>query len=134
MIAFGGNATSAFGKIFAALRIRPDGHHTGRIVIVGGAQVTHGFGASLGNVDVRSAARTGPGYHDSQWEAGLDYPTVLVEWSTQRNMAESLRAMIDGRLRVEPLITHRFALDRVADAADLLIEQPNDAVGVVLHP
>ena len=134
VIAFGGDATGAFRQIYAALRERPDGHHTGRIVIVGGAQVTHGFGASLGNVDVRSAARTGPGYHDSQWEAGRDYPPVLVEWSTQRNLAESLRAMLDGRLRVEPLITHRFALDRVADAADLLIEQPGGAVGVVLQP
>ena len=42
--------------------------------------------------------------------------------------------MADGRIRVEPLITHRFSLDRVADAVDLLIEQPGDAVGVVLQP
>ena len=134
VIAFGGDASAAFRQIYEVLRERPDGHHTGRIVIVGGAQVTHGFGASLGNVDVRSAARTGPGYHDSEWEAGRDYPPVLVEWSTQRNLAESLRAMADGRLRVEPLITHRFPLDRVADAVDLLVERPDGAVGVVLQP
>ena len=134
MIAFGGDASSAFRQIYEALRERPDGHHTGRIVIVGGAQVSHGFGASLGNVDVRSAARTGPGYHDDLWEVGRDYPPVLVEWSTQRNLAESLRAMADGRLRVEPLVTHRFSLDRAADAVDLLVEQPGGAVGVLLHP
>ena len=45
------------------------------------------------------------GYHDSHWEAGHDYPPVLVEWSTQRNLMESLRAMTDGRLRLEPLIS-----------------------------
>ena len=134
VIAFGGDASAAFQQLYEALRQQPDSHHTGRIVIVGGAHVSHGFGASLGNVDVRSAARTGPGYHDSRWEAGQDYPPVLVEWSTQRNLSESLRAMADGRIRVEPLITHRFSLDRVADAVDLLIEQPGDAVGVVLQP
>ena len=134
VIAFGGDATAAFRQLYQALREQPDSHHTGRIVIVGGAQVSHGFGASLGNVDVRSAARTGPGYHDGEWEAGRDYPPVLVEWSTQRNLAESLRAMTDGRLRIEPLITHRFALERVAEAVDLLVERPAEAVGVVLQP
>ena len=134
VIAFGGDASAAFQQLYEALRQQPDSHHTGRIVIVGGAHVTHGFGAGLGNVDVRSAARTGPGYHDSRWEAGRDYPPVLVEWSTRRNLSESLRAMADGRLRVEPLITHRFSLDRVADAVDLLIEQPGNAVSVVLQP
>ena len=134
VIAFGGDASAAFQQLYEALRERPDSHHTGRIVIVGGARVSHGFGAALGNVDVRSAARTGPGYHDSRWEAGHDYPPVLVEWSTQRNLMESLRAMADGRLRLEPLITHRFSLDRVAEAVDLLIERPEAAVGVVLQP
>ena len=134
VIAFGGDASGAFHQIFEALRERPDSHHTGRIVIVGGARISHGFGASLGNVDVRSAARTGPGYHDSHWEAGHDYPPVLVDWSTQRNLSESLRAMADGRLRIEPLVTHRFPLDRIAEAVDLLIERPDGAVGVVLQP
>ena len=59
---------------------------------------------------------------------------MLVEWSTQRNLMESLRAMTDGRLRIEPLITHRFSLDRVGEAVDLLIERPAEAVGVVLQP
>ena len=134
VIAFGGDASAAFHQLYEALREQPDTHHTGRIVIVGGAQVSHGFGASLGNVDVRSAARTGPGYHDSHWEAGRDYPPVLVEWSTQRNLAESLRAMVDGRIRIEPLITHRFSLERVSEAVDLLVERPAEAVGVVLQP
>ena len=134
VIAFGGDASAAFRQLYEALRERPDSHHTGRIVIVGGARVSHGFGAALGNVDVRSAARTGPGYHDGRWEAGADYPPVLVEWNTGRNMMESLRAMADGRLRLDPLITHRFPLDRVAEAVDLLVERPEAAVGVVLQP
>jgi len=43
-------------------------------------------------------------------------------------------AMADGRLRLDSLITHRFPLDRVAEAVDLLVERPEAAVGVVLQP
>ena len=64
IIAFGGDATGAFQQIRAMLKTAPDTHKVGRIVIVGGANITHGFAAGLGNVDVISAARTGPGYHD----------------------------------------------------------------------
>ena len=70
-------------------------------------------------------------------ESGRRAATTRRCWwsgSTQRNLAESLRAMTDGRLRIEPLITHRFALERVAEAVDLLVERPAEAVGVVLQP
>ena len=107
---------------------------TDRIVIVGGARVSHGFAAALGNVDVGSAARTGPGYHDEEYEHGAGYPPVFVEWPTRRNLAECLRAMADGRLRVEPLITHRFRLAEIAAAVDELVERPEGALGVVLRP
>ena len=72
---FGGDATSAFHyqQIRAMLKTAPDTHKMGRIVIVGGASITHGFAAGLGNVDVISAARTGPGYHDEDYEHGADY-------------------------------------------------------------
>ena len=106
----------------------------GRIVLVGGAQITHGFGASLGNVDVRSSARTGPGYHDEAYEQGREYPKVFVEWPTQRNLAECLRAMVAGKLQVSPLYTHEFVLDDIAAAVDVLVESPAEALGVVLKP
>ncbi len=134
VIAFGGDGTGAFERIAATLKRAPDTHRMGRIVIVGGARVSHGFAAALGNVDVRSAARTGPGYHDEEYEHGGAYPPVFVEWPTRRNLAECLRAMADGRLRVEPLITHRFGLDQIAAAVDELVERPQGALGVVLRP
>lgn len=134
VIAFGGDGTGAFERIAATLKRAPDTHRMGRIVIVGGARVSHGFAAALGNVDVRSAARTGPGYHDEEYEHGGAYPPVFVEWPTRRNLSECLRAMADGRLRVEPLITHRFGLDQIAAAVDELVERPQGALGVVLRP
>ncbi len=134
VIAFGGNGTPAFEQIVASLKLTPDGHHMGRVVIVGGARIEHGFAAALGNVDVRSAARTGPGYHDEAWEHGADYPRVFVEWSTRRNLEECLRAIALGRLRVKPLITHRMPLSRIEDAVDELVERPTQALGVILQP
>jgi len=134
IIAFGGDGNEAFEQIYQSLKQTPDGHRMGRIVIVGGAVVSHLFAAGLGNVDVRSAARTGPGYHDDEYEHGRDYPRVFVEWTTRRNLEECLRAIGDGRLKVEPLITHRLALGEIGRAVDLLVEEPGKALGVVLQP
>ena len=134
VIAFGGEASDALETIYQSLKQAPDTHRMGRIVLVGGAQVTHGFGSALGNVDLRSAARTGPGYHDPAYERGQAYPEVFVEWPTQRNLAECLRAIADGKLRVQPLYTHEFALEEVAAAVDVLVESPAEALGVVFKP
>ncbi|MYF90697.1 MAG: zinc-binding alcohol dehydrogenase, partial [Gemmatimonadetes bacterium] len=134
VIAFGGEASDALETIYQSLKQAPDTHRMGRIVLVGGAQVTHGFGSALGNVDVRSAARTGPGYHDSAYERGQAYPEVFVEWPTQRNLAECLSAIAAGKLRVQSLYTHEFALEEIAEAVDVLVESPAEALGVVLKP
>ncbi len=134
IIAFGGEASEAFEQIFQSLKMAPDGHCMGRITIVGGADIAHRFASGLGNVDVRSAARTGPGYHDETYEHGGSYSPVFVEWPTQRNMEESLRAMADGRLKLGPLISHVIELARIEEAVDVLVEEPQNALGVVLQP
>ena len=134
VIAFGGDGTEAVEQIAASLKRAPDTHRMGRVVIVGGAQITHGFAAALGNIDVRSAARTGPGYHDEAYEHGAGYPPVFVEWPTQRNLSECLRAIAASRLQVAPLITPRFPLEQVGEAVDLLVETPERALGVILKP
>ena len=134
VIAFGGDGTAALRCLSSILKCSPDGHRMGRIVVVGGARIDHVFAAALGNVDVRSSARPGPGYHDEEWELGRDYPPVFVQWTTRRNVEECLRLMAAGRLRTEPLITHRFALEQGPEACELLIEHPEKALGVVLIP
>lgn len=131
IIAFGGDATSAFQQIRAMLKTAPDTHKMGRIVIVGGASITHGFAAGLGNVDVISAARTGPGYHDEDYEHGADYPPVFVPWPTQRNLELSLRLMSEGKINVQAVITDIVPIDQAAEACEKLIQTPNEALGVV---
>lgn len=134
VIAFGGDGTPAFVTLTEMMKKAPDTHLMGRIVIVGGARIDHGFAAALGNLDVRSAARTGPGYHDEAWEHGADYPPVFMQWTTRRNMEECLRFMGSGHMQVSPLITHRVALEDAPEACEDLIQNPNAALGVVFLP
>ena len=131
IIAFGGDGTEAFRQIRSMLKTAPDTHKMGRIVIVGGATITHAYAAGLGNVDVISAARTGPGYHDEAYEHGADYPPVFVHWPTQRNLELVLRFMSEGKLKVKPLITDTVPIDQAADACEKLIQTPDEALGVV---
>ncbi len=134
VIAFGGDGTEAFQLLVKMMKQAPDSHKMGRIVIVGGATVAHRYAAGLGNLDVRSAARTGPGYHDEAWEHGADYPPVFVPWTTMRNLEECLRFVETGDLLVEPLITHRVPLNEAPEACEDLIERPGAALGVILNP
>lgn len=134
VIAFGGDGTQAFKTLTQMIKKAPDTHLMGRIVIVGGAKIEHNFAAALGNLDVRSAARTGPGYHDEAWEHGADYPGVFIQWTTRRNMEECLILMNAGGLKVDPLITHRVALDDAPEACEELIQHPDRALGVVFIP
>ncbi|MBM3460165.1 MAG: zinc-binding alcohol dehydrogenase [Armatimonadetes bacterium] len=134
VIAFGGDGTPALKVLYQILKQAPDTHKMGRVVIVGGARIEHLFAAGLGNVDVRSSARPGPGYHDEAWEHGADYPPVFVPWTTRRNVEECLRFLADGRLTTEHLITHRVPLTEGPAVCDLLIEHPDQALGVILLP
>lgn len=134
IIAFGGDATPAFKSLIGILKQAPDTHRMGRVVIVGGASIDHGFAAALGNVDVRSSARPGPGYHDPEWEHGREYAPVFVEWTTRRNVEECLRLMALGRLKTDPLFTHRVPLEQAPEVCEMLIGDPGSALGVILLP
>ncbi|MFC1634948.1 bi-domain-containing oxidoreductase [Planctomycetota bacterium] len=75
----------------------------------------------------------GPGRYDETYEqGGRDYPFGYVRWTEQRNFEAVLAAMAAGRLRVDDLITDRFALDKAVTAYEK-IQNDNDSLGVVLH-
>lgn len=53
----------------------------------------------------------GPGRYDEEYEQkGNDYPLPYVRWTEKRNFETVLRAMAEGRLDVESLITERVPL------------------------
>ena len=133
IMAFGGKATEALMSVRNAMSVSADGHQCGRISMVGGAATETPWGAAMGNLDLRSCSRTGPGYHDKRWELGeVEYPDVFVRWSTRRNMEYVLRLMSEGKLDVASLVTHRVPLADIDEAITAHIERPDSTLGTVL--
>ncbi len=132
IMAFGGPATEAFQSVVKCMKVSADTHKMGRIVLVGGCEITLGGGASSGNLDIRAASRTGAGYHDEAYEYGQDYPDAFVQFTTQRNLREIVQLISEKRLLVDPMITHTMPLEKVGEAADMLIESPDKALGIVM--
>lgn len=105
----------------------------GRIVLVGVV------GLELSRADFYEKELTfqvscsyGPGRYDPDYEeGGQKYPIGFVRWTEQRNFEAVLDLMDSGALKVEPLITHRFAIEDGAQAMDLLTSgQPS--LGILL--
>src|SRR5213596_1152351 len=106
----------------------------GRIVLVG---VT---GLALSRADFYEKELTfqvscsyGPGRYDPAYEEhGQDYPVGFVRWTEQRNFEAVLDLMAARKLDVEPLITHRFAIERATEAYDLLASD-RSSLGILLQ-
>lgn len=134
IMAFGGDGSAAFQMVLKMMMKSPDTHQMGRVVVVGGCEIKASYAAAAGNIDLRSAARTGPGFLDPDWEHGKDYAPVFVRWNTRRNVQLCLDLIAGGRLNVKSLITHRFPLSRAAEACEELIARPDRSIGVILLP
>ena len=106
----------------------------GRIVLVG---VT---GLELSRADFyekelsfQVSCSYGPGRYDPLYEeSGQDYPFGFVRWTEQRNFEAILDMLADGRLNVEPLISHRFPLEQATQAYELL-GSGKGVLGIVLQ-
>jgi predicted dehydrogenase len=106
----------------------------GRIVLVG---VT---GLELSRADFYEKELTfqvscsyGPGRYDPAYEqGGQDYPIGFVRWTEQRNFEAVLDMLAAGALDVGPLVTHRFQIERAAEALTLLTDDKS-AMGIVLE-
>jgi predicted dehydrogenase/threonine dehydrogenase-like Zn-dependent dehydrogenase len=94
----------------------------GRIVLVGVA------GLNLSRADFYEKELTfqvscsyGPGRYDPVYEdKGVDYPIGFVRWTEQRNFEAVLQLMASGKLDVKPLISHRFPIDDIARAYEVV--------------
>ena len=85
-------------------------------------------------LDVVISRSYGPGRYDPEYEeGGVDYPYAHARWTEGRNLAAVLEAIARGRVRVQPLITHRFPLEQAERAYAIVSgadRQPH--VGIVL--
>jgi predicted dehydrogenase/threonine dehydrogenase-like Zn-dependent dehydrogenase len=75
----------------------------------------------------------GPGRYDAEYEEkGHDYPVAYVRWTEQRNFEAVLDMMADGRLDVGALISHRFSIDRAAEAY-AIVAGSEPSLGILLE-
>jgi polar amino acid transport system substrate-binding protein len=85
-------------------------------------------------LDLRLSRSYGPGRYDPAYEEqGHDYPIGYVRWTENRNMQAFLDLLAQGKLQVQPLISHRFSIEAATEAYELITgEQAGTALGVIL--
>ena len=76
----------------------------------------------------------GPGRYDLNYEErGQDYPEGYVRWTEGRNLAAFVELLASGKVDVKPLISHRFPIERAAEAYHLITgKQKEPFLGVLL--
>jgi predicted dehydrogenase len=76
----------------------------------------------------------GPGRYDPEYEEkGKDYPIGYVRWTERRNMEAFLQLLAGGKVKVQPLITHRFPITEALQAYDLILGKNGEpSLGILL--
>jgi len=76
----------------------------------------------------------GPGRYDTSYEEqGNDYPLGYIRWTEGRNFEAVLDLMSKDKLKVKPLITHRFPIEKATQAYDVITGKKKESfLGVLL--
>ncbi len=107
----------------------------GRIVIVGAVDM-HFPWEEMYKKEIRlfMSRAYGPGSYDERYEKGAqDYPIAYVRWTENRNMAEFLRLVSRGDVRLKPLITHEFPLTEAPRAYETILDASARSLAVLLR-
>jgi predicted dehydrogenase/threonine dehydrogenase-like Zn-dependent dehydrogenase len=106
----------------------------GRIVDVGAVELSFPwYETYLKEIQVLMARAYGPGSYDPAYERqGRDYPLPYVRWTENRNMEEFLRLAAQGRVQIDPLITHRFPLEDAPKAYEVILDPSVSSLAVVV--
>jgi predicted dehydrogenase/threonine dehydrogenase-like Zn-dependent dehydrogenase len=106
----------------------------GRIVDVGAVELRFPWYETYRKeVQVLMARAYGPGSYDPIYERqGQDYPLPYVRWTENRNMEEFLRLTSQGRVQLDPLITHRFALEDASRAYETIMDPSRNSLAVLV--
>jgi predicted dehydrogenase/threonine dehydrogenase-like Zn-dependent dehydrogenase len=76
----------------------------------------------------------GPGRYDLNYEEhGNDYPLGYIRWTEGRNFEAVVDLMASGKLKVQPLITHRFSIEKATQAYEVITGKMGEPfLGVLL--
>ncbi len=107
----------------------------GRIVVVGAVEMAFPWNDMyLKEIQLFMSRAYGPGSYDADYERkGIDYPYAYVRWTENRNMEEFLRLVDTQRVKVDPLVTHRFPLERAPEAYDTILNPTANSMAVLLE-
>jgi predicted dehydrogenase/threonine dehydrogenase-like Zn-dependent dehydrogenase len=84
-------------------------------------------------LDLKLSMSYGPGRYDTQYEeAGIDYPYHYVRWTERRNMSSFLQLISQGKVNVDPLITHTFDIVDAENAYKLIESGSEPFLGILL--
>lgn len=85
-------------------------------------------------IELRLSRSYGPGRYDAEYEEkGTDYPIGYVRWTENRNMEAFLHLVAEGKVNTDLLTTHRFEVERAAEAYDLILNRGQRYCGIVLE-
>jgi predicted dehydrogenase/threonine dehydrogenase-like Zn-dependent dehydrogenase len=86
-------------------------------------------------VNFLTSCSYGPGRYDPDYEEhGHDYPIGFVRWTENRNMEAVLDLMVQRKLTLEPLITHRIPVDQSLRAYDIITGKIEESyLGVLIQ-
>ncbi|MGD0574164.1 MAG: bi-domain-containing oxidoreductase [Anaerolineales bacterium] len=106
----------------------------GRVVVVGavGMEIprTPYYEKEISLIVARSY---GPGRYDPNYEErGLDYPYGYVRWTENRNMQAFLQLVAEGRVVLDPLVTHRYPIAEASKAYHVLRQRGEGTAGAIL--
>ncbi len=116
----------------AALSICRD---RGKIVVVGAVQMEFPWAEMyIKEIQLLMSRAYGPGSYDPSYEKkAIDYPFSYIRWTENRNMEEFLRLIGRGSLQIDPLISHRFALDEAPKGYSTIMDPAAKSLAVVLR-
>lgn len=107
----------------------------GAVVIVGA--VPTGFDRDMyykKELTLKMSCSYGPGRYDLDYEEkGIDYPIEYVRWTEKRNMEAFQQLLLDRKVDVTSLTTHRFPFERATDAYELIVRRNEPFTGIVLE-
>jgi polar amino acid transport system substrate-binding protein len=86
-------------------------------------------------IELRLSRSYGPGRYDPNYEEkGQDYPFGYVRFTEQRNMYCFLELLENGRIDLNPIISHRFPIEEAPKAYELIHGTPQeDYIGILLE-
>lgn len=107
----------------------------GRVVVVGDV----GLGLKRSpfyekEIDFLISCSYGPGRYDPAYEEdGVDYPYAYVRWTENRNMAEYLRLVGQGRVQLAPILEREYDIADAQLAYEELKKETDRPLGVILR-